>query len=302
MLDIPYYLSQHKEKMIRAVVKEANRIYRLWCKNNPDFHETGRVHIIAHSLGSVMTLDVLSRQPTRLPQDFDLNGSKPRRDIFDFDTKNVFFCGSPAGLFLYLNRAPLLPRKGRNKPDSNGDDLGAGVAGEAGSYGCLAVDNLYNVMHITDPVTFGLNACVDVDYASSIQKAFVPTATATWAETITSLFGKKPQSKTPANFVNPSKRPNIASMPSTVELETHNFSREEIAEKRMLLMNDNGQIDFILKSTGGPLEIQYLNMLSAHSSYWISRDFVRFVVCEVGREAGREEASANLRALKKRRR
>lgn len=40
--------------MIKAMVREANRIYRLWCKNNPEFHGQGRVHIIAHSLGSVM--------------------------------------------------------------------------------------------------------------------------------------------------------------------------------------------------------------------------------------------------------
>ena len=31
MLDIPYYMSHHQPKMIAAVVKEANRIYQLWC-------------------------------------------------------------------------------------------------------------------------------------------------------------------------------------------------------------------------------------------------------------------------------
>lgn len=46
--------------------------------------------------------------------------------------------------------ASLLPRKGRDKPGSEGDDLLRGVAGEAGQYGCLAVDNLYNIMHTTD--------------------------------------------------------------------------------------------------------------------------------------------------------
>lgn len=39
MLDIPYYLSHYKPKMVEAVIKEANRIYRLWCNNNPRFHE-----------------------------------------------------------------------------------------------------------------------------------------------------------------------------------------------------------------------------------------------------------------------
>ena len=88
-------------------------------------------------------------------------------------------------------------------------------------------------------------------------------------------------------------------MPSTVELETHNFTREEIAEKRMFLMNDNGQIDYFLQSGGGPLEIQYLNMLSAHSSYWVLQDFVRFLTVEIGRKPGRENTLPLLRAVKK---
>lgn len=44
----------------------------------------------------------------------------------------------------------LSPRKGRDKPGSEGDDRVRGVAGEVDTYGCLAVDNLYNIMHTTD--------------------------------------------------------------------------------------------------------------------------------------------------------
>lgn len=106
MLDIPYYLSHHKQKMVRAVIKEANRIYRLWCKNNPGFHQNGRVHLVAHSLGSVMALDILSHQPTRLPE-IDFSTTKVHDDIFEFDTKNTFFCGSPAALFLLLNKGSI---------------------------------------------------------------------------------------------------------------------------------------------------------------------------------------------------
>lgn len=166
MLDIPYYLSHHKPKMVKAVVREANRVYRLWCKNNPGFQEHGHVHLIAHSLGSVMAVDILSQQPTHVPR-FDFSNTPLHSDIFEFDTRHLFLCGSPVGFFLLLNKgklsdfaalhfvsnsrtASLLPRKGRDKPGSEGDDLLRGVAGEAGQYGCLAVDNLYNIMHTTD--------------------------------------------------------------------------------------------------------------------------------------------------------
>lgn len=104
ILDIPYYLSHHKAKMIEAVVREANRVYRLWCKNNPGFEKHGRVHLVAHSLGSVMALDILSKQPTQLPRHLDLHRAELNSRYFDFDTKNLFLCGSPAGFFVLLNR------------------------------------------------------------------------------------------------------------------------------------------------------------------------------------------------------
>lgn len=303
MLDIPYYLSHHKPKMIEAVIREANRVYRLWCLNNPQFHESGRVHLLAHSLGSVMALDILSNQPTQLPKEIDYphNSGNTRTNIFEFDTKSLFLCGSPAGFFLLLNRAPLVPRRGRDKPDAEIKGTGSGVAGETGTFGCLAVDNLYNIMHYNDPVAYRLNACVDVDYAASLQPASVPSAAPSWGQ----FFGGFVRGKTVAPTKSMTglnelpRRPTTARLPTTVEMETHDFTKKEIAEKRMFLLNDNGQIDYTLHSGGGPLEIQYLNMLSAHSSYWTLQDFVRFLVVEVGRKPGRMETMGCVRAVKK---
>ena len=305
MLDIPYYLSHHKPKMIEAVVREANRVYRLWCQNNPGFERNGRVHLIAHSLGSVMAIDILSKQPTQLPKSIDLKSKKIPSNIFEFDTKNLFLCGSPVGFFMLLNHAPLIPRKGREKPGADGEDIGKGVAGAAGTYGCLAVDNLYNVMHTNDPIAYRVNACVDVDYSAALRPAFIPSARSSWLQSIGSVFRSKPPATHPSNLTSAElestlpTRPAALKLPSTIEMETHNFTREELAEKKMLLLNDNGQIDFFLSSGGGPLEIQYFNMLSAHSSYWVLQDFVRFLVVEIGRKAGREETLIAMRAAKK---
>ncbi|MCJ1392131.1 hypothetical protein MMC18_004998 [Xylographa bjoerkii] len=301
MLDIPYYLSHHKPKMIEAVIKEANRIYRLWCRNNPGFQETGRVHLIAHSLGSVMALDILSKQPTKLPEHLDLTNKKVHRQMFEFDTKNLFFCGSPAGFFLLLNHAPLVPRRRRAKPESDGEDLRSSITAEAGAYGCLAVDNIYNIIHYNDPIAYRVNACVDVDYAASLQPAAVPSATSTWLQTIGYVFRGKPAApvQNTNNIDVLIARPTVGKLPSTMEMETHNFTLEEMAEQKMYLLNDNGQIDYFLSSGGGPLEIQYLNMLGAHSSYWVLQDFVRFLVVEIGRKPGRSETLPGMRAVKK---
>ena len=299
MLDIPYYLSHHKPKMIEAVIREANRIYRLWCTNNPGFQETGRVHLIAHSLGSVMALDILSHQPTKLPQALDLGTTSIPNDVFDFNTRNLFFCGSPAGFFLLLNHANLTPRREWEKPGADGDS--AGVAGQDGSYGCLAVDNIYNIMAFNDPIAYRLNATVDVDYAASLKQAFVPSASLSWGQYFGSYFRGKAiaPGKTMTNLDNLPRRPTTARLPTTVEMETHDFSKEETAERRMSLLNDNGQIDYTMQQERGALEFQYLNMLKAHSSYWTRQDFVRFLVVEIGRTPGKTATVSSIKAVKK---
>ncbi|PGH05108.1 hypothetical protein AJ80_08407 [Polytolypa hystricis UAMH7299] len=324
MLDIPYYMSHHKQKMIQAVVKEANRIYRLWCQNNPGFQTDGRVHLIAHSLGSIMAMDILSQQPTLVPT-IDFERSPISNTMFEFDTKNMFFCGSPAGFFLLLNKATLLPRKNRDKGDWDYENNELGIAGEAGTFGCLAVDNLYNVMHETDPIAYRLNAAVDTDLANSLKPAYVPSSSTSFLQSLGSVFrwtGSKPAPSQPPTSSSTTSisgstqrqqqqqqqqppRGSLAApgmlskLPSNIEMETHDFTREEIAERRMVMINDNGQIDFYLSGGGGPLNIQYLNMLSAHSSYWILPDFIRFLVVEIGRVQGREGTLVALRAEKK---
>lgn len=299
MLDIPYYMSHHKQKMISAVAREANRVYRLWCLNNPGFREHGRVHLVAHSLGSAMAMDILSQQPTEVPKDLDLTNSKVSDKMFEFDTTNLFLCGSPSGFFLLLNGANLVPRKGLNKRGMENEDRSPGIAGEAG-YGCLAVQNIYNILHRNDPISYQLNACVDKEYAASLASAVIPSASSGFLSKVGS-FLRLSSSSAPANYgtVVP-QRPAMPSLPSTVELETRNFTREEIAEKRMYLLNDNGQIDYILNPSGGPLEIQYLDMLGAHSSYWILQDFANFLVLEIGREPGKDRTNPALQARKKR--
>ncbi|EHK97709.1 putative phospholipase [Glarea lozoyensis 74030] len=173
MLDIPMYMSHHKPKMIQAVVSEANRVYRLWCKNNPGFHEEGRVHLIAHSLGSAMAVDILSKQPTATPK-LDLNSRKINAKHFDFKCTNLFLAGSPS-----LSKAMRYITPGV----SASDDLAVGEV---------------------------------------------------------------------------SKPAPILRLPSQLELEIHDFTREELAEKKFALLNDNGQVDWFLSSGGGPLEIQYI--------------------------------------------
>lgn len=301
MLDIPFYMSHHKPKMIQAVIIEANRVYRLWCKNNPDFHANGRVHIVAHSLGSAMAVEILSKQPTSTPKT-DVNTRKVNAKNFDFKTTNLFLVGSPAGFFLFLEKGHLTPRRGQNKPYAeDADDNDKAIVGEAGTFGCLAVDNIYNVMDLTDPIAYCLNATADPQYAASLKNAQVPSAMTGFFESIgNAVKSIAPGVPKPSEISTGQTRQqkSLPRLPSQLEMEVHDFTREEMAEKKFFLLNDNGQVDWFLNSGGGPLDIQYLNMLGAHSSYWTSQDFIRMLVTEVGRKAGKYYTIPNMRAAK----
>ncbi|KAI1845424.1 hypothetical protein JX266_008519 [Neoarthrinium moseri] len=301
MFDIPFYMSHHKPKMISALIGEANRVYRLWCRNNPGFAKHGRLHLIGHSLGSAMALEVLSKQPTITPP-LDLD-TEIRLDRFEFDVKNLFLLGSPAAFFLLLERGALIPRKGRQKPGADLASVSKDVAGEAGLFGCLAVDNVYNVLAREDPVAYLLNGTIDPKYASSLKTAYVPSVTTTLFQSM----GHAVRSMVPgasagaaAHPENPAlvKPPPALRLPSQLELEVHDFTREDMAEQKAYLLNDNGQIDYFLRSGGGPLEIQYLNMLGAHSSYWANPDLIRMLCMEIGRKPGRAHTLPAMRAVK----
>ena len=301
MLDVPYYMSNNKDKMVQAVISEANRVYRLWCKNNPNFGRNGRVHLIAHSLGSVMAMEILSNQPTLVPK-IDPIGKKGSSKHLDFNTANLFCCGSPAGFFLLLEKKKLLPRQCQNKPGAEvRDDKDKSIVGEQGTFGCLAVNNIYNVMHTNDPIAYRLNACADATYAASLKEGRVPSVTTGFFESIgNAMKVLTPGAPAPTDLaIGQMPKPTLTNrMPSQLEMEIHNFSAEEKAEKKFCLLNDNGQIDYCLSSGGGPLEIQYLNMLSAHSSYWTSPDFVRMLCTEVGRDPGKANCLPNMKAVK----
>ncbi|KAK0635089.1 hypothetical protein B0T17DRAFT_623417 [Bombardia bombarda] len=295
MFDIPFYMSHHKPQMIAAMVGEANRVYRLWCRNNPGFAEHGRVHLVGHSLGSAMAIEVLSKQqPSRVPRPLDLSAA-----------------ASTSLKFLEFDVGRAGAAQGRIKPGADpADTVAKDVVGDMGLFGCIAVDNIYNILAKEDPIAYLLNGTVDPVYAASLKTAYVPSVAAGFlrsvGDAVRGLAGLGPVvppvpvagAGTGADDAT-KLPPTITRLPSQLELEVHDFTREDIAEKKAFLLNDNGQIDYYLRSGGGPLEIQYLNMLSAHTSYWANQDLIRLLCVEVGRRPGRENTLMAMRAVKK---
>ncbi|XP_059551607.1 phospholipase DDHD1 isoform X3 [Myotis daubentonii] len=61
-MDIMYYTSPlYRDELVKGLQQELNRLYSLFCSRNPDFEEKGgKVSIVSHSLGCVITYDIMT--------------------------------------------------------------------------------------------------------------------------------------------------------------------------------------------------------------------------------------------------
>ncbi|XP_033918437.1 phospholipase DDHD1 isoform X1 [Melopsittacus undulatus] len=61
-MDIMYYTSPlYRDELVKGLQQELNRLYTLFCARNPEFEEKGgKVSIVSHSLGCVITYDIMT--------------------------------------------------------------------------------------------------------------------------------------------------------------------------------------------------------------------------------------------------
>uniref|UniRef100_A0A8C0KWT2 DDHD domain containing 1 n=1 Tax=Canis lupus dingo TaxID=286419 RepID=A0A8C0KWT2_CANLU len=173
-MDIMYYTSPlYRDELVKGLQQELNRLYSLFCSRNPDFEEKGgKVSIVSHSLGCVITYDIMTGwNPVRLYEQLlqkeeelpderwmsyeerhlldELYITK-RRLIFENNFVENFFCmGSPLAVFLALrgirpgnsgSQDHILPREICNR--------------------------LLNIFHPTDPVAYRLEPLILKHYSN----------------------------------------------------------------------------------------------------------------------------------------
>ncbi|WFD31979.1 hypothetical protein MSPP1_003021 [Malassezia sp. CBS 17886] len=175
LLDVPLYMSDHQPNMIRSVLLEINRLYRLFVQRNPDFEARGgRVSVLGHSLGSILAADILTNQPTVVPPlaDVDTAGIHVTTPHLLFNVQHFFCVGSPLAFMYYMKGTRLRARRRAQGPASDGDD--AVTLDAVGQPGCLAAEFVYNVYAALDPVSFTLSATVDAPYARLLRPVELP--------------------------------------------------------------------------------------------------------------------------------
>ncbi|KAI9787574.1 MAG: hypothetical protein M1839_000105 [Geoglossum umbratile] len=191
-LDILLYQSAYREHISGIVLRECNRIYKLFCERNPSFQ--GRVSLVGHSLGSAILFDILCRQkdddkamhsPAADGRQFYHNrpgiATQDGRELrFDFLVENLFCLGSPIGLFQMLKGRTIAARQmpealPSDSPLSPGDMEDHFLAASNNSRGASGASDpmqlpytvsspkcaqLFNIFHPTDPISYRIEPLI----------------------------------------------------------------------------------------------------------------------------------------------
>ncbi|KAK3332401.1 DDHD domain-containing protein [Cercophora scortea] len=193
-LDVLLYQSAYREQIAEIVLKESNRIFKLFKERNPEFK--GKVHIMGHSLGSAIMFDILCRQkeqsqvieqprnPLRFWPSQDRYEPKDPKDLsFEFEVDDFYCLGSPVGLFQmlkgrtiaarhlsdgYVAASPLNPdymddpflNAASVNPYSSTDDRVSPVTGLPFSVSSPKIAQLFNIFHPSDPIAYRLEPLI----------------------------------------------------------------------------------------------------------------------------------------------
>ena len=164
--DVLFYCDNvQRNRILMKVTNEMNKTYDEYLKRNPEFN--GTVSIIGHSLGSVISFDLLSLQRRVVIDDDDTittsddDKNAPDSIIDDIETnfdisklqlnfKNVehLFCiGSPLGMFLTIR--------------------GGNGHGELKRLTKLpTAKHYYNIFHEYDPVAYRIEPLIDMQFSN----------------------------------------------------------------------------------------------------------------------------------------
>lgn len=170
-LDILLYQSPaYKGHISRIVVKELNRIYRLFKERNPTFN--GKISLVGHSLGSAIMFDILCQQKD--PNSKMSQMSKGRRATeesikLDFEVEDFYALGSPLGLFQMLKGRTIAarPTGSYSAPETPASPLGDPFTAEADRdrlndyvVSSPLCKQLFNIFHPTDPISYRLEPLI----------------------------------------------------------------------------------------------------------------------------------------------
>ncbi|XP_043839455.1 phospholipase DDHD1 isoform X3 [Dromiciops gliroides] len=226
-MDIMYYTSPlYRDELVKGLQQELNRLYSLFCSRNPDFEEKGgKVSIVSHSLGCVITYDIMTGwNPVRLYEQLMQKESElPDERWMSYEERhllNEFYLTKQRlkeieerlqGLKTStITQTPALKFKVENF-FCMGSPLAVFLAlrgirpGNSGSQDHILpriiCNRLLNIFHPTDPVAYRLEPLILKHYSN------ISPVQIHWYNTTNPL----PYEHMKPSFLNPAKEPTSAS-------------------------------------------------------------------------------------------
>ncbi|QLL30811.1 hypothetical protein HG536_0A06260 [Torulaspora globosa] len=233
LYDEPFY----RERILSEVHRHLNDVYRLYRERNPEFN--GDVHLIGHSLGSLILFDILCEQ------------DKYR---LDFSVKNYYCIGSPIGVFKLIQRTKIQAACEEERKSS------ANVQKPK-------CENLYNLFHICDPISYRIEPLVDLSMAQ-----YQPAIISHWstgegiASRVMEIGGSILKDIPGAAIKGGNTKKDKSMLPLDVA-------------QRLMNLNHTGRLDYSL--TPGFLEVDIISAAKAHVSYFEDLDVAGFILKEM---------------------
>ncbi|KAK7086335.1 Phospholipase ddhd1 [Halocaridina rubra] len=313
-MDIMYYNSPlYREEVIKGLTGEMNRLYTMFTQRNPYFEANGgKVSIIAHSLGCVITYDIvtewnpaqqfdqqlvksliaciekkddgegtskltLKRELKEVVESYESHHPQPS---LDFKIENFFCMGSPLAVFLALRTkstdgecADIIPQ--------------------------TLCKRLLNIYHPADPVAYRIEPLLCPQYytiaplivhsynaAEKVPYADMPLEPLIISREKEKEGGEKSRGDSEGNTP-------VSSVPSTpvkggssswswwglMKGNKKSDSGTSSQDAGSALQNTVGlpdRIDFVLRE--GSMENSYISAVTSHTAYWTNYDVAHFIL------------------------
>jgi len=289
MLDILFFMSpNHHDEMVNIVCNEMNTVVQKY-RSLTGFD--GKVSILAHSLGSVISWDILSRQVSDiekesestvllddiLPNSTASYQGKPEDVIYpklDFRVSNAFMIGSPLAVFLMMRGQPITQ-----------------------DYCLPGCSRVFNIFHPYDPVAYRIEPLLSRDNALAEPKIITHWKGGFRVQYQTKLLWRmiidetKRTQKSVAKAVEAGIE-GIGLLDKTVD----DLMEEEDDDESSILsedssfqivcvgnLNEGKRLDYMLQEKEIENANEYLSALAAHGSYWGERDLSLFIARQIFR-------------------
>ena len=310
MLDILYFMSPaHHDAIIDIVTSEANLVVHKFLSHTGVDPKKLKVSILGHSLGSIISWDILSHQMSLhgsraiSPRSSDVDdrpefisprvdwieggpstpekkklAQEPAYPQLNFEVSNFFMLGSPVAVFLML--------RNQHRPLSDSFSLP----------GCKRV---FNIFHPYDPVSYRIEPLLDPHNAEVEPKLIAHWKGGFRVQYQTKFMLRKfldETRRTQKNMIEAVEKGIMdiglidTSTEGLVEEDEEDEDVSSISSSDSKYqavqcgnLNQGRRIDYMLQEKEIENANEYVFALSAHSSYWTQKDLSLFIARQVFR-------------------